>query len=207
MSEITFDILDPHLRPGYYSDMTLRTRTPERGLSKFYRLLLEQVGHEFTASHQYFALAAWFDDRDLQQLARVFYRQSLEERDHATMMVRYLLDNEVAPAIPGVGAIETEFGEPRELVALALRQEQRVTDQIRELARVAREENDYTGEQFLNWFLQEQVEEVATMSTLLNIVERAGGNLFDVETWVAREMPDTAGEASGAPETAGPSVS
>ncbi|MFC4561399.1 ferritin [Nocardiopsis mangrovi] len=187
--------------------MNAPTRTPEHGLSKFHRLLLEQVGHEFTASHQYFALAAWFDDRDLQQLSRVFYRQSLEERDHATMMVRYLIDNEVAPNIPGIGEIQTEFSEPRELVALALRQERQVTEQIQLLARVAREEHDYTGEQFLNWFLQEQVEEVATMTTLLNIVERGAGDLFDIETWVAREMPDVAGGPGPAHDTAGPSVS
>ncbi|MDT0301184.1 ferritin [Streptomonospora wellingtoniae] len=186
--------------------MNATTRTSEHGLSKFHRLLLDQVGHEFTASHQYFALAAWFDDRDLPGLARVFYRQSLEERDHATMMVRYLIDNGVSPDIPGVGGIETDFTAPRELVALALRQEQRVTEQIKQLAKAARDEHDYTGEQFLNWFLQEQVEEVSTMSTLLNVVDRGNGNMFDVETWVDRELSST-GDADDAPDTAGPSVS
>ncbi|GAB3454960.1 ferritin [Streptomonospora sediminis] len=185
--------------------MNTTTQTSEHGLSKFHRLLLDQVGHEFTASHQYFALAAWFDDRDLPGLARVFYRQSLEERDHATMMVRYLIDNDVAPAIPGVGAIRTGFTEPRELVALALNQEQQVTEQIRQLAKAARDEHDYTGEQFLNWFLQEQVEEVSTMSTLLNVVDRGNGNMFDVETWVNRELSAPADD-SAAPDTAGPKV-
>ncbi|MFD0775347.1 ferritin [Streptomonospora algeriensis] len=186
--------------------MNATTRTSEHGLSKFHSLLLEQVGHEFTASHQYFALAAWFDDRDLPGLARVFYRQSLEERDHATMMVRYLLDNGVSPDIPGVGRIQTDFTEPRELVALALGQEQQVTEQIRQLARAAREEQDYTGEQFIDWFLKEQVEEVSTMSTLLNVVDRGNGNMFDVETWVNRELSDHS-DTAGAPETAGPAVS
>jgi|SRR5690625_4533447 len=186
--------------------MNATTRTSEHGLSKFHRLLLDQVGHEFTASHQYFALAAWFDERDLPVLARLFYRQSLEERDHATMMVRYLIDNDVTPDIPGIGQIQTDFAEPRELVALALHQEQQVTEQIRQLAKAARDEHDYTGEQFLNWFLQEQVEEVSTMSTLLNVVDRANGNMFDVETWVSRELAGHAGD-SGAPETAGPAVS
>ena len=186
--------------------MTSMTRTSERGLSKFHRLLLDQVGHEFTASHQYFALAAWFDEHDLPELARVFYRQSLEERDHATMIVRYLIDNDVAPAIPGIGEIQTDFTGHRDLVALALRQERQVTEQFELLAKTAREEHDYTGEQFLDWFLQEQVEEVTTMSTLLAIVDRADGNRFDIETWVAREMPDTPGDDTTAPETAGPSV-
>ncbi|WP_150245846.1 ferritin [Nocardiopsis quinghaiensis] len=177
------------------------------GLSKFHRLLVEQVRHEFTASHQYVAIAAWFDDQDLPQLARVFYEQALEERDHAMMIVRFLLDNDVSFALPGVDEIKTDFSATRELVALALRQEREVTDQFHRLAKVARDEDDYTGEQFLQWFIQEQTEEVAKMSTLLNVVDRSNGNLFDVETFVARDMPSEDNGSQGAPGTAGPSVS
>ena len=176
-------------------------------LSKFHRLLVDQVRHEFTASHQYVAVAAWFDDQDLPQLARVFYEQSLEERDHAMMIVRFLLDSDIHFAIPAVDEIETDFSAPRDLVALALRQERAVTDQFQRLAKVARDEDDYTGEQFLQWFIQEQTEEVAKMSTLLNVVDRAEGNLFDVETFVARDMPSEDNGSQGAPGTAGPSVS
>lgn len=190
----------------YRSGMT-STNTGDSGLSKFHRLLVDQVRHEFTASHQYVAIAAWFDDQDLPQLARVFYEQSLEERDHAMMIVRYLLDYDVTFALPGVDEIETDFAVPRDLVALALRQEREVTDQFQRLAKVARDEEDYTGEQFLQWFIQEQVEEVAKMSTLLNVVDRANGNLFDVETFVARDMPSEDNGSQGAPGTAGPSVS
>ncbi|WP_067602918.1 ferritin [Nocardiopsis listeri] len=179
----------------------------DSGLSKFHRLLVDQVRHEFTASHQYVAIAAWFDDQDLPQLARVFYEQSLEERDHAMMLVRYLLDNDVTFALPGIDAIETDFAVSRDLVALALRQEREVSDQFQYLAKVARDEEDYTGEQFLQWFIQEQVEEVAKMSTLLNVVDRANGNLFDVETFVARDMPSEDNGSQGAPGTAGPTVS
>lgn len=186
--------------------MTFAAKNEQHGLSKFHRLLLDQVRHEFTASQQYIALAAWFDDRDLPQLARVFYRQSLEERDHAMMIVRYLLDNDVTTTIPTIDAIQNEFDSPRDLVALALRQEREVTDQILGLVTAARDENDYTGEQFLQWFLKEQTEEVASMSTLLAVVDRSNGNMFDVETFVAREMADTPGGESGAPETAGPSL-
>lgn len=178
----------------------------EHGLSKFHRLLVDQVRHEFTASHQYVALAVWFDDRDLPQLARLFYRQALEERDHAMMIVRFLVDNDVPLALPGVDEIQTDFDTPRDLVALALRQEREVTDQFHRLVKVARDEDDYSGEQFLHWFLQEQTEEVAKMSTLLAVLDRANGNLFDVEDFVARDMPDEEG-GTGAPATAGPSVS
>lgn len=190
----------------YHEDMTSNVSS-DSGLSKFYRLLVEQVRHEFTASHQYVAIAAWFDDQDLPQLARLFYEQSLEERDHAMMIVRYLLDMDVDFALPDVGEIVTDFSTPRDLVALALQQEREVTAQFQRLAEVARDENEYIGEQFLQWFLQEQVEEVAKMSTLLNVVDRPNGNLFDVETFVARDMPSEDNDGQSAPGTAGPSVS
>ncbi len=190
-----------------YREAMSSNKSSDIGLSKFHRLLVDQVRHEFTASHQYVAIAAWFDDQDLPQLARVFYEQSLEERDHAMMIVRFLLDNDVPFALPGVDEIETDFSAPRDLVALALRQERAVTAQFHRLAKVARDEDDYTGEQFLQWFIQEQTEEVAKMSTLLNVVDRADGNLFDVETFVARDMPAEDDGGLGAPGTAGPAVS
>lgn len=182
------------------------TSNTDHGLSKFHRLLVEQLRHEFTAAQQYIAIAAWFDSRDLPQLARVFYNQSLEERDHSMMILRFLLDNDVPAAIPSTDEIQNDFDAPRDLVALALRQERMVTEQFHLLAKVARDENDYTGEQFLQWFLKEQVEEVATMSTLLAIMDRADGNLFDIEAFVARDMPDTTGGEPGTPATAGPAT-
>ncbi len=190
-----------------YRVLMTSNKSSDIGLSKFHRLLVDQVRHEFTASHQYVAIAAWFDDHDLPQLARVFYEQSLEERDHAMMIVRFLLDTDVPFSLPGVDEIETDFAVPRDLVALALRQEREVTDQFQRLAKVARDEDDYTGEQFLQWFIQEQTEEVAKMSTLLNVVDRANGNLFHVEDFVARDMPSEDGGSQDAPGTAGPSVS
>src|SRR4051812_29675560 len=112
-------------------------------LTKFHSLLQEQVRHEFTASQQYIALAVWFDGQDLPQLAKHFYRQSLEERNHAMMIVRYLLDNDIQPPIPGVDEIRNDFAEAADLVELALKQEKEVSDEIVRLARVARDEDDY----------------------------------------------------------------
>jgi ferritin len=174
--------------------------------SKFNTMLQEQVRHEFTASQQYVALAVWFDGQDLPQLAKHFYRQSLEERNHAMMIVQYLLDNDIQPAIPGVGEVRNDFAEAADLVALALKQEKEVTDEIINLAKVARDEDDYKGEQFMQWFLKEQVEEVAQMTTLLNVVRRADGNLFDVENYLAREHVGVHGDDPLAPHAAGGSL-
>ena len=104
---------------------------------------------------------------------------------------------------PTISATESVFTDPREAIALALAQEETVTEQIIALASTAREEGDYLGEQFMQWFLKEQVEEVATMTTLQTIAERCNGNLFDLENYVARELADDHGQESGAPAIAG----
>lgn len=173
--------------------------------SPFDRLLTEQIGHEFAASQQYIAIAVWFDNRDLPQLAKHFYQQALEERNHAMMLVQYRLDRDMGVVIPGVAEVQNEFANERSPIALALEQEKRVTQQIEALFAAARAENDALGEQFMLWFLKEQVEEVASMSTLLTIMERAE-NLFDVENFLVRESVGDAGTDSSAPEAAGGAV-
>lgn len=170
--------------------------------TSFNELLSTQVGNEFTASQQYIAVATWFDNQDLPQLARYFYKQSVEERNHAMMMVQYMLDRDLPVVIPGIPAVRNEFGGVTEPLALALEQEQEVTRNIEALFRAARREDDALGEQFMLWFLKEQVEEVASMTTLLNIASRAD-NLFDIENFIARETGGASGADSSAPETAG----
>ena len=123
--------------------------------------LNEQISNEFAASQQYVAIAVHYDAETLPQLASHFYRQAVEERNHAMMLVQYLLDAGHAVVTPGVEAPQTSFSDVRAPVALALEQEQRVTEQIAALVALAREENDVVGEQFLHWFLAEQREEVA----------------------------------------------
>ncbi|MDH6282236.1 ferritin [Prescottella agglutinans] len=171
--------------------------------NEFHRLLQTQIRNEFTASQQYIAVAVYFDSQDLPQLAGRFYRQASEERDHAMMMIQYLLDNDLPIAVPGIDSVVTEFASVREPVALAVAQERTVTEQITRLARTARDTGDYLGEQFMQWFLKEQVEEVASMTTLLTIVDRAGDNFFNIEDFVAREMSSAVTADSTAPRIAG----
>lgn len=171
--------------------------------SKFEHLLQEQVKNEFTASQQYIAVAVWFDDNDLPRLASHFYKQALEERNHAMMIVQYLMDNSIKPQIPAIEQVRNDFSETRELIALALEQEREVTREIETLAKTARDEGDYLGEQFMQWFLKEQVEEVASATTLLTVATRAGDNLFDLENYVAREQIGDGGESTDAPSAAG----
>jgi ferritin len=170
--------------------------------SKFHALLQEQVYHEFTNSQQYIAMAVYFDGADLRQLARHFYAQAVEERNHAMMLVQYLLDRDVRVEIPGVDGVRNAFETPRDALALALEQERAVTEQVSRLTAVARDEGDYLGEQFMQWFLKEQVEEMALMTSLVRVADRAGANMFDLENFVARELDSQRGSAE-APVAAG----
>jgi ferritin len=165
---------------------------------------MEQVGREFAASQQYVAIAVYYDAETLPGLAAHFYRQAVEERNHAMMIVQFLLDADVDVTVPGVEAPQTEFPDAVAPVALALEQERRVTEDIVRLAKLAREEGDLVGEQFLGWFLQEQREEVASMSELLAVVERASeSNLLLAEEYLARSSVGEQGPEATAPPAAG----
>jgi bacterioferritin B len=173
--------------------------------ARFVERLNEQIGYEFAASQQYIANAVYYDGQTLPRLAAFFYAQAVEERNHAMMMVRYLLDADEAVAIPGVRAPEANFADLVAPVALALEQERRVSDQIAALAGVAREEGDYLSEQFVQWFLKEQVEEVATMSGLLDVVQRSAEMPHVVEDYLVREHGGAEADPT-APPAAGGSI-
>jgi ferritin len=173
-------------------------------MGRFHDSVNEQIGHEFGASQQYAAIAVYYDSETLPQLAAHFYRQAVEERNHAMMLVQYLLDADQPVRIPGVEAPKTDFGNAVEPVALALDQEKRVTAQISALAALAREESELVGEEFLNWFLKEQREEVSSMSDLLRLVERASeSNLLLAEEFLARNSVGDQGADPSAPSAAG----
>ena len=168
----------------------------------FAEKLNEQIGHEFAAHQQYVACAVFYDAEALPQLARFFYRQALEERGHA-MMIQFLLDTGAPVTTPGVGEPHTAFETLVEPITLALAQERRVTEQISALAATAREAGDFTSEQFIQWFIKEQTEEVATMSNLLRVAERSREDAAAIEDFIAREQPGEEGTDPTAPAAAG----
>ncbi|HEX2894269.1 MAG TPA: ferritin [Marmoricola sp.] len=167
--------------------------------ARFAEQLNEQIGHEFAAHQQYVACAIHYDALTMPQMAAFFYAQALEERDHAMMMVKFLLDTGCEVRIPGVLAPETTFADVVAPVELALAQEKRVTEQIFGLTRTAREENDFAAEQFLQWFIKEQVEEVATMNDLLTVVTRARDDVEAIEEYVRREQSGGGSDATAPP--------
>jgi ferritin len=173
-------------------------------VGRFVDAVNEQIGYEFGASQQYVAIAVYYDAEALPNLAAHFYRQAVEERNHAMMLVQYLLDADAEVVVPGVAAPQTRFADPAAPIRLALDQEKRVTEQIANLVKLAREENDFVGEQSLQWFLKEQREEVSSMSDLLKIVERAAeSNLLLAEEHLARTQVGDQGVDASAPPAAG----
>jgi len=172
-------------------------------MARFADALNEQIAYEFGASQQYVAIAVHYDGQTLPQLAAHFYRQALEERNHAMMMVQYLLDSGGQVVTPAVAAPEVEFPDNVAPVVLALDQEKRVTAQIQQLTLTAREEGDLVGEQFMHWFLQEQREEVSSMSGLLDVVTRSRDSIVHVEEFLARESGGENPLEAGAPPAAG----
>ena len=165
--------------------------------------LNEQIANEFAASQQYVGAAVYYDGETLPRLASFFYRQAEEERTHAMMMIQYLLDVGEEVRIPDIKSQQTRFDDGISPVRVSLEQEERVGREIYALFALARENRDYRAEQFMQWFVKEQVEEVALMSDLLNVVERSRENVLLVEDYLARERPGEGGADPTAPPVAG----
>ncbi len=168
-------------------------------------LLIAQIGHEFTASQQYTAFAVWFDLQALPGMAERFYSQALEERNHAMMIVQYLMDRGCDVSIPAIPALEDVPATVTGILEFAVDQEKAVTGQFERIVTAARTDQDYLAEQFTHWFLKEQVEEVSSMSTLLQVAVRCGDNLMLLEDYLAREPADSSADP-GAPRAAGGEV-
>jgi ferritin len=145
----------------------------------------EQIGHEFGASLQYVSIAAHFQQRHLTLLAKLFFDQAEEEREHAQKFVKYLLDTRGELKIPSIPAPSPSFNSAEDAVQAALNWEKEVTRQITALMEQAVKENDYLAQSFLQWFIDEQLEEVVKMERLLGVIQQSGEkNLLMVEAYL-----------------------
>lgn len=146
----------------------------------------EQIGSELGASNQYLQLAGYFQNEDLPELASFFFRQSEEERQHALKFVHYILETGGQVTIPEVPQPPQAIKSAEQAAQMAFDWEVQVTAQINNLHRLAHDHNDFAALNFLSWFAEEQLEEVATMGELLRVIQRAGDQLLLVESYVAR---------------------
>lgn len=145
----------------------------------------EQVGNELLASHQYLLIATYFDGEGLPSLAQHFYKQSVEERDHALRFIKYLVEADAPVKIPAIPAPRATFKSATDAVSLALESEKRVTRQINEIVDLAVKQRDHSSKNMLEWFVNEQREEMSSMDTLLRMVKRAGeSGMFFVDNFL-----------------------
>lgn len=146
-----------------------------------------QIGRELEAHLQYLQISTYFDSQALPALAGFFQQQGAEEHEHAMKFRSYLQDQDARVEIPALAAPRVSFESAEEAVALSFAWEEEVTGHINDLVDLAGSENDHATFSFLQWFVDEQVEEVSTMGDMLIIVRRAGEpRLLDVDAIVAR---------------------
>ena len=155
--------------------------------NKVIQSINQQIGNEFGASLQYTAISNYFSDEGLLELAKFFSQQADEERDHALKFNKFVLDSGGHVEIPAIPAPRCSFKSTLEALQLSVDWEHEVTRQINAIYALAAKEDDYVTQNFLSWFLKEQLEEVSTMDTLVKVAKRAGDNLLFLEEYVARQ--------------------
>jgi ferritin len=149
------------------------------------KLLVQQVAHELTAHQTYMGISLYFTRQSLNGWAKFFHEQAVEEAGHGWKIINFLIDNDVEFNLPQVGGAPTTYKSAREAVEVAQASERRVTQQFETLANVAREAKDNRTLQFLQWFIEEQVEEERMAAALLDLLD-SGINLFDAEQHLER---------------------
>mgnify|MGYP006134463039 CR=1 FL=1 len=151
------------------------------------QLINEQIGHEFSVFYQYIAVSTWCDSEALPEMSKYFAPQADEEHAHAMKIVKFLGDTNRSVNFLALGAPRSDFKSVEEVVQLTYDQEVKVTEQIKAIYDAAAENNDRVTQNFLQFFIEEQVEEVASMDTLLKITRRACNDLFRLKDYIARE--------------------
>jgi ferritin len=146
----------------------------------------QQIGSELGASNQYIKIASYFEKENLPELSGFFFRQSDEERMHAMKFVHYILEAGGEVSIPQIAATPAGIKTAEEALKMALEWELEVTRQINGLMDLAIKQSDHIAQNFLRWFVDEQLEEVSTMDQMLGVVTRAGDQLLFVEQYVQR---------------------
>jgi len=152
-------------------------------------MLNQQIANEFHAAHNYLAMACRFDGLGLKVLSQWFFRQGEEEREHGKKIMRFLLEVGAEVNLQSTAAPTGDMSSPVAIVQTALAQEETVTKQIHDLVALAEQHKDYATRSFLAWFVDEQVEEVATMTELLQMLKLAGNqHLLQVEARMAKML-------------------
>jgi ferritin len=156
----------------------------------------DQIALEFSAAYTYLAMAAYFDEQNLTGMAHWMTMQHDEELVHARKFFQFMLDRDAGVHLGAISAPKQDYGSPVEAFEAALAHEQKVSAAIHGLYRMADQEGDYASMPLLSWFIDEQLEEEASVGRILDRVRRAGDNPAAVLV-LDREME---GRGEGDPE-------
>jgi ferritin len=144
------------------------------------KLLIAQIGSELSAHQLYLAISIYFDQRSLKRWGSLFRKQAIEEAQHASKIMDFLVDNEIEFDLPALKATSTRFESPLAAARRARKSEKDVAEQFDRMAAVAIAAGDHRGHQFLQWFIEEQVEEEAKLQAIVDLID-SGINLYQAE--------------------------
>ncbi len=149
--------------------------------------MVQQVGNELAASSQYLAIAIYFEKEAFSNTAGFFYKQAEEEHEHAMKLLKYVVETGGEVKLPAIPAPTAVIKSPVDAFQTSLNWEIEVTGQINGLMALAKQQNDYLAQNFLNWFVNEQLEEVTTMEKFLQITQKlADRNIYMLESLISR---------------------
>jgi len=140
--------------------------------TKMKKALNDQIALEASASNSYLAMASWCEVIGYQGAANYFYAQSDEERTHMLKVVHYLNDVAATATISAIKAPVSSYKSLEGLIKTALKNEQIVTKAIHKMVEITQKAKDHSTYAFLEWFVNEQVQEETKFETLLQKYER-----------------------------------
>ncbi len=127
----------------------------------------KQIEHELYSANLYLSMASYLNSIDMAGASNWMKIQYKEELFHAEKMFDYLMERDVDPVVPAIGEPKRKWNSILEVFEEAYKHEQFITQSIGKLLKLAREENDYAGEVFLQWYINEQVEEESTAKSIV----------------------------------------
>lgn len=143
---------------------------------KVVEALTEQVNKELYSAYLYMAMEQYLEDQDMSGMANWMYQQALEERFHARKMMKYLNSRGEKVVLKQIDAPKVEWNSVKEVFDDVLEHEQFVTNSINDIQGIAVDIKDYATMNFLQWFIDEQVEEEEAATDLIKQLKLIGDN-------------------------------
>ena len=165
---------------------------------KVEEILNVQILKEDYSSQLYLAMASWAENSGYEGVSDWLYAQAEEERTHMLKLVRYVNDRDGVALIPGIEAPPTEFGDVFVMFDKVLAHEQYISASINEIVAVCMAENDFTTQNWIQWFVTEQIEEEASVKAIidkLNLLGKQNLYMFDRDIMSMRGSEDAEGDA------------